>query len=77
MNIQPATFRKILFPFVIAAMLGGIAPSLAGTKNVLCIPIKNTVEMTSTELQTASVGSSGEVRSTLVHAGNWRSCAFN
>jgi hypothetical protein len=29
MNTQPATFRKILLPLVIATVLGGISPSLA------------------------------------------------
>jgi hypothetical protein len=41
MNIQPATFRKILFPFVIAAMLGGIAPSLAIAQLANINPIKD------------------------------------
>ena len=40
--------------------ISGIAPSLAGTKNVLCMPIRKTVVITSTELQTASVGRLGE-----------------
>jgi hypothetical protein len=41
MNIQPATFRKILFPFVIAAMLGGIAPSLAIAQLANINPVKD------------------------------------
>jgi hypothetical protein len=39
MNIQPATFRKILFPLVIATMLGG--PSLAIAQLANINPIKD------------------------------------
>jgi hypothetical protein len=41
MNIQPATFRKILRPLVIAIMLGGIGPSLAIADIININPIKD------------------------------------
>src|SRR4029453_9222198 len=41
MNIQPATFRKIVLPFVIATMLCGIGPSLAIAQLANINPIKD------------------------------------
>ena len=41
MNIQPATFRKILLTAVIATVLGGICPSLAVAQLANINPIKD------------------------------------
>lgn len=41
MNTQPANFRKILLPLVIAGMLGGIGPSLAIAQLANINPIKD------------------------------------
>jgi hypothetical protein len=41
MNIQPAIFRKILLPLVIATVLGGICPSVATAQIANINPIKD------------------------------------